>query len=492
MKKNQEEQNQDKNSDLPYGKRKEKSIYADMSKEEKKQMMLKRIKEDEARAKQQLSSMRKGEGKKKPFVSKKEHFDFSTEDRTGQQKKEAGRDLILKKKQYDFSSGYPITICKIPDKEAYYLGQSTGKILFFNLKKDQILTAVSSDSPALDILGLSNERFVAADDFGRVKIYDQYKLVKVMQDKCFLAGGTYSYSKILVGSETYFFYINETADKVVKVNLTDYSAVYVDLNRPKLFQLAFQDDTIFAVTEEGYLIKATMMDLNQMNVDELEAYPDGAEVTEIKIEELSNEQMGLEIKSHATDLLEASYVLETDNVNLENSAGEDELHENEGPQSKSQESYERMDRVFNQPVKALFFRTITCSPDYVAVATHDGQGHNIIYLYSFKLEFKDFKYLRIDDHDYSFNLTKYIHKMQIEKRKECSYLFAVTHKRGYRIYAYKISNGEIKAYRRFKNIHSALITDLRLDNDVLATTGRDRCFNFYHLDFKLEFQPSSK
>lgn len=492
MRRIQDEQSKDKSPDLPYGKRKEKSIYADMTKEEKREMMLKRLKDDEQRAKQMMQSMKKGDGKKKVFMTKKEHFDLTTEDKTGMRKKEAGRDLITMKKQYDFSSGYAITLCKIPDKEAYYLGQSTGRILLFTHKKDQIVTVVNSESPTLDILALSKDRFVAADDFGRVKLYDQFKLVKVLQDRCFLVGGTYSYSKILVGNENYFFYINEAADKVVKVNLTDISVSYIDLKRPKLFQLALQDDTIFAISEEGFLIKATIMDLNKMNVDELEAYPDGAEIEEVQIEQLTNEQMGLEFKSHANDMLESSYMLDTEKVDLETSGGEDFLEEASATMKKSQESYERMTRVFNQPVKVHFFRTIACSPDYITVSAHDGQGHNIIFLYSHKLELKAFKYLRLDDQDYGFNLTKYIHKMQIEKRKEGSYLFAVTHKKGYRIYVYKIDNFEIKSYRRFKNIHSNMITDLRLDNEVLATTGRDRCFNFYHLDFKIDGVPPSK
>lgn len=455
-----------------------------MTKEEKREAMLKRIKDDELRAKQ-LAAMKKPADKGKNFVSKKDHFDLTTNDPTGKKLQDNGRDLIKKKRQYDLSSGHAICLCKLPDKDAYYFGQSTGKILYFDPSKNKIQTIIQTDSPVLDILALSFDKLILADDFCRIKIFDHNKLVKIIPYKCSSAAGTYNYSKILVGNEQMCMFINETADAVIKVNLTDFSTSVISLNKPRLFQLSLEDDILYAVTEEGFLVKATIMDPNKMNVDELEAFPDGVDIESIQIEQLTNDQIGFGVKSHANDLLESSYMLDGERYNLENSGGEDVEEEKSGPMGKSQEGYDRMIRALNMPVKALFYRSIASSPDFVVVNAHDGQGHNIIYLYNTKLELKAFKYLRVDDHDFGFNLTKYLHKMHIEKRKEGSYLFAVTHKRNFRIFVYKLTNEEITLFRRFKNVHSGLITDLRLDLDTLATCSRDRSFNFYHLDFKV-------
>lgn len=230
-----------------------------------------------------------------------------------------------------------------------------------------------------------------------------------------------------------------------------------------------------------------------MNVDELEAYPEGFEVEEVEIERLTNEQIGIGQKAHAKDMLESSVILDAERVNLENShgGGHEEIMENSGVKngSKSQEGYDRMTRVLNQPVKTMFFRTLATSQDYVAVGAHDGQGHNIIYLYDTKLQLKTFKYVRIDENDFGFNLNKYFHKMHIEKRKEGNYLFAVTHKKPYKMFIYRINNDEFTMFKRFKNIHGHLITDLRSDLDTVVTTSRDKFVNFYHLDYKFEFKP---
>lgn len=192
-------------ADIPYAKRNERSKYADMSKEDKMKLTLKRIEEDRLRAHHQLPLMKKQEVKKKLFVSKK--------------------------KVYDLTAGYAICVCKIPDKDAYYFGLSNGVVLYFDCKTEKIVTAVKGDSPILDILALTNDKFITIDDYSTVKVYDQYKLVKIISKKAAFIGGTYNYSKILAGNENYLFFINETNDGVVKVNLVDYSVDVVHLNR---------------------------------------------------------------------------------------------------------------------------------------------------------------------------------------------------------------------------------------------------------------------
>ena len=50
----------------------------------------------------------------------------------------------------------------------------------------------------------------------------------------------------------------------------------------------------------------------------------------------------------------------------------------------------------------------------MAVVGHDGLGHNIIYVFSQKnLNMKAYKYLKIDQNNYDFNIAKYIHKLAI-------------------------------------------------------------------------------
>lgn len=140
---------------------------------------------------------------------------------------------MTKKKQYDLSSGYAICVTKIPDKEAYFFGLSTGTVLYFDSRTEKILNAVKGESPVLDILALPGDRMITVDDYARVRIYDQYKLIKVMALNCNFVGGSYNYSKILVGNVNYFFYINDTADGIVKVNLTDYSTTVMHLPKRK-------------------------------------------------------------------------------------------------------------------------------------------------------------------------------------------------------------------------------------------------------------------
>lgn len=73
-----------------------------------------------------------------------------------------------------------------------------------------------------------------------------------------------------------------------------------------------------------------------------------------------------------------------------------------------------MNRIFNQPVLNKFYRTLATSQDLVAVVGHDGLGHNIIYVFSQKnLTMKAYKYLKIDQNNYDFNIAKYIHKLAI-------------------------------------------------------------------------------
>ena len=76
---------------------------------------------------------------------------------------------------------------------------------------------------------------------------------------------------------------------MVKVNLVDYSIDVVHLNRSQLYQIALEDDRLFALSEEGYLVCATMYDVNKMNPDENEAMPDAVEIQEVQIENLTNE-----------------------------------------------------------------------------------------------------------------------------------------------------------------------------------------------------------
>jgi hypothetical protein len=452
----------DRLKELAYGKDKEKSQYAEMTKEQKHQMMLRRLKDDEQRAKQQLSTMKKKDTKKRPFVSKKSPYIFST--------------------------GYAICASKAPDHESYYFGLSTGAVVLYDYPKgNHTKTVIKNDSPILDLLPLSNSRLIIVDDFCTVKVFDDNKLVKILPEKCLFVGGSYNYSKILVGTENYLFYVNEAGNRVTKVDLRDFSTDYISLGRDKIFQLALVDNKLYGVTEDGYLVKATMGDLHtEAHDEEDEGSPsDVFESRQVFIERLTNEQMGLGMKSHANDMLESSIIIDTERSKLDNTSME-ELDESPQLKSKSQQSYERMTQVLNLPVKPMFFRTITASSDYVSVVAHDGQGHNIIYLYSSNLELKAFKYIRIDEHDFSFNLNKYIHKLHIEKRKEGSYLFAITHRKEYKMYVYKINDNEITMMTRFKHIHSGLITDLRLQNDVITTTGRDKKVRFYPLDFKYD------
>lgn len=478
-------------ADIPFSHKKEKSKYASMSKTDKMKMTMKRIEEDRLRARQQLPLL-----KKKEIKDKRKLF-------------------VTKKRVYDLSSGYALCVTKIPDKEAYFYGLSNGTVIYFDVETEKINTAVRGDGyPVLDILALNGDKFVTVDDFSQVKVYNDYELEKCITNYCAFVANTYNYGKVLVGNDNYLFFINSTNDGVIKINLTDYSVETLNLNRGKLYQLQLIDQKLFAISEEGYIVMAEMLDTMAMTADEHEALPGGLEITEMKIEDISNEEMGIALKTHKQEALEASLLLESESIVLNNSdvqetgqQNDNALDENDHPDDFDQEisqsrilktsmkesrmgasSYDRMEKVFNIPVKSLFFRTIAVSIHYIAVCAHDGQGNNIIYLYNHKLQLKAFKFLRIEKNDYGFNLSKYIHKLEIVQRKEGIWIYGVTHKREMKLFVLKYHEEKLKLFKKYKAIHNKMVTDLRADGDTIITSGQDKRVSIYNIDYRYDFK----
>ncbi len=444
--------------------RKEPSMYDDMSKEEKMKMTLKRLEEDKARANQQLALLKKNQVKKKHFVTKK--------------------------KVYDLTSGYPICVHRIPDKEGYFFGLSNGTVLYFDLKTEKINTAVKGDSPILDLLALTGDRLITIDDFSVIRIYQEYKLVKKIASMCSFLAGSQHYSKVLVGNEAFLFFINSSNDGVVRLNLEDYTTETINLGQGKIFQIALQDEKLFGVSEDGYVCCCKMSDMVDQNPDELEAELEGNSIIQQKIENLSNEQLGIGLKQHDEDMLESSVLLDGETHKLYNS-GVDQSDEHDmadKPLTGSKASYDRMNRVLTVQVVNSFFRTVAASQDYVAVVAHDGKGHNIIYVYDHKLVLKAFKYIHLEETDYSFNLNKYIHRLEIVQRKEGTFIFAVTHKKDLKLFIYKLANNELSLFKRFKNIHANMVTDMKTEDDLIVTASKDKKVNFYTLDFKFDLK----
>lgn len=444
--------------------RKEPSMYVEMSKEEKMAMTMKRLQEDKARANQQLALLKKSQVKKKYFVTKK--------------------------KVYDLTSGYPICVRRIPDKEGYFFGLSNGTVLYFDLKTEKINTAVKGESPILDLLALTGDRLVTIDDYSVIRIYHEYKLVKKVASMCSFLAGSQHYSKVLVGNEAFLFFINSTNDGVVRLNLEDYSTENVNLGQGRIFQIALHDEKLFGVSEDGYVCCCKMSDLVEQNPDELEAELEGNTIIQQKIESLSNEQLGIGQKQHDEDMLESSVVLDGETHKLYNS-GTDQADDNdmaEKPLTGSKASYDRMNRVLAVQVINSFFRTIAVSQDYVAVVAHDGKGHNVVYVYDHKLVLKAFKYIHLEEQDYSFNLNKYIHRLEIVQRKEGTFIFAVTHKKDLKLFIYKLVNNELTLFKRFKNIHANMVTDMKTEDELIVTASKDKKVNFYTLDFKFDLK----
>ena len=449
--------------DIPFDHKREASKYAGMTKEEKMKETMKRIQDDKARANQQLTILKKEQTKKKTFVTKK--------------------------KVYDLSSGYAICVQRIPDKEAYYFGLSNGSVLYFDINTEKINTTVKVDSPIIDIVALSNDKMITIDDFSTIRIYQEYKLVKKAEGMSHFLSGSQHFSKVFAANEAYLFFINAESTSVVRMNLEDYSCDEMNLGHSKIFQIALYDEKLFGISEDGYLCLCTMNDMveNPPDPDEEEAYPQGNSITQVKIENLTNEQLGIELKLHERDMLENSMIVDGESVLLNNSTnGQDSIHVEAGekPMKASDISYQRMHKVLTTQVINSFFRTIAVSQDYVAVVAHDGKGHNIIYVYTHKLQLKAFKYLHIEENDYSFNLNKYIHKLEIMQKKEGTFIIAVTHKKEYKIFVYKLENDQLNLYKRFKNVHSNLITDMKQGDDLIITASKDKKVNFYSLDFK--------
>lgn len=444
--------------------RKEPSMYVEMTKEEKMKMTVKRLEEDKARANQQLALLKKNQVKKKYFVTKK--------------------------KVYDLTSGYPICVRRIPDKEGYFFGLSNGTVLYFDLKTEKINTAVKGDSPILDLLALAGDKLITIDDFSVIRVYQEYKLVKKVSSMCTFLAGSQHYSKVLVGNEAFLFFINSTNDGVVRLNLEDFSTEAINLGQGKIFQIALHDEKLFGVSEDGYVCCCKMSDMVEQNPDELEADIEGNSIIQQKIENLTNEQLGIGQKQHDEDMMESSIVLDGETQKLYNS-GADQAEEQEmgdKPLTGSKASYDRMSRVLAVQVINSFFRTIAASADYVAVVAHDGKGHNVIYVYDHKLVLKAYKYIHLEEQDYSFNLHKYIHRLEIVQRKEGTYIFAVTHKRDYKLFIYKLVNNEITLFKRFKNVHANMITDMKTEDELIVTASKDKKVNFYTLDYKFDLK----
>jgi hypothetical protein len=441
--------------DIPFSHKKEKSMYDGMDLAEKKKMYLKRIEEDKVRAVQQLALLKKAEIKKKVFV--------------------------LKKNVYDLKTNHAVCVARIPDRDAYYFGMSNGSTLFFDCKTEKIITAAKGDtSPILDVAALTEDRLVTVDDFSKVKIYQEYKLIKVVAGMCAL--GLNPLSRVFATDESHVYFVNAERDGVTKFSGVDYSCELIKFSRANLTQVAMSGNKLFALSEEGYLHCCTFSPAT--NPDEEEAMPGGMEFSEVKIENLTNEQIGIGLKKHSEDLLESSQILDTSDHNPSGANDHHDESDPDAPKTVSQLSYERMERVLNQPVMNKFFRTLAVSTDYVALVAHDGQGHNVLYVYDHKLTLKAFKYLKIEELDYSFDVKKYLNKLEIVQKKEGTFIYASTPKEGSRMYIYKLSGDEITLFRRFKQPHKGLVTDLRAEVDNLCTAGRDNKVNFYTLDYR--------
>ena len=441
--------------EIPFSHKKEKSIYDGMDAAEKKKMYLKRIEEDKIRAIQQLALLKKAEIKKKVFVTKKNVYDLKTT--------------------------HAVCISRIPDRDAYYFGMSNGSTLFFDCQTEKIITAAKGDSsPILDVAALKEDRMVTVDDFSKVKVYLEYKLVKVISGMCAL--GLNPLARVFANDENNVFFINPEKDAVTKLNCTDYSCESIKFSRGNLTQVAVSGNKLFALSEEGYLHCCSF--IPPSNPDEEEAFPEGMEFAEVKIENLTNEQIGIGLKKHSEDMLESSQILDSSENNPSGLTENPDEVDPDAPKTISQLSYERMERVLNQPIINKFFRTLAVSTDYVALVAHDGQGHNVLYVYDHKLALKAFKYLKIEELDYSFDLKKYLNKLELVQKKEGTFIYASTPKEGNRMYIYKMAGDEISLYRRFKQPHKGLITDLRAEADNLCTAGRDNKVNFYSLDYR--------
>lgn len=438
--------------EIPYSHKKEPSIYEGMDAAAKKKMYLKRIEEDRIRAVQQLAML-----KKKTDVKKKV--------------------FVTKKNVYDLKTTHAVCIARIPDRDAYYFGMSNGSTLFFDCQTEKITTAAKGDSnPIVDVIALKEDRFVTVNDCSKVTVYQDFKAVKVVTGKCLL--NLTPLSRVFAADENSVFFINAEKDGVTRLNGTDFSVSSISFSKGNLTQIAFAGSNLFALSEEGTLHCCSFM--QPTNPDEEEAFEGGMEFNEVKIENLTNEQIGIGLKKHSEDMLESSQVLDTSDHNPEENAEEDE----DTPKTESQLSYERMQRALNEPVVNRFYRTLTASTDYVALVAHDGHGRNIIYVYDHKLALKSYKYVRIEELDASFSFKKYLNKLELVQKKEGTFIYAITPKEGNRLFIYKLAADEITLYRRFKQPHKGLITDIRAEVDNLCTAGLDKKVNFYTLDYR--------
>ena len=64
----------------------------------------------------------------------------------------------------------------------------------------------------------------------------------------------------------------------------------------------------------------------------------------------------------------------------------------------------------------------------------------------------------------------------------------MTHKKDFRLYIWKLVGDEINLFKRFKSVHTGLITELRADGENIVTAARDKKVNIYTIDYKFDFK----
>lgn len=444
------------------------SKYSTMSKEQKMDLYMQRLQEDKNRAAQILGQLKKDSAKKKHFVTKK-----ST---------------------YDITSGNPVCITKMFDKDVYILGQANGKLVTVNLvqKKTGHIEPVEKvagkvEKSILCIRSTPSNMIAVFDDDMKLTFFQDGKLLNSMQTDVNLEFEYMKIGKFFDADESSFYYIKGSRDCVVKVDPTSFSAEEVNLNRGKLYQIAVHRERIFAISEEGFVVSCASFVKEQMTPDQLEAYPDGVALEQKEILRFNDKDLEVKAKFLKGNLFEEEDYLQVIDEALSGGKGTDTQHMNslmEKSNVANKKEYLEWEQTFfdHASLKVLNFHSIACTEDLVALVVDDGKGLNCLCIYTHALVLKAMRLFKVGPNDYSYSLGKSVQNLKMVKLSaEKTMIYAQVQKYN-TVYVFSYDSNKIVFVTKVADMHGQYITDLFVQENRVVTVGKDKKLGVVEVD----------
>lgn len=448
----------EKLEELCYGKPKDKSIYEGMSKADKQAMASQRLKADNERAERDLMAIDKNKAaSRRPFT--------------------------IKRAMHPCAAGHALCLCHVAD-ESYYLGMGNGKIVRFKPTKSSKSTGetlvAKLDNAILDLKYLpTTDCICALDDTMTISIVKDGKVIWTGKTDI---GSEFEHMKVgryLQASGDKLYYVKNSRDTIVQVNVQTFQQEDIPLHRGKIFDFSVHQGRIFAVSEEGYTISCVHMMKEHMSEDEKVAYPDGVILVEKEIMRFNQKDLELEQKFLKTDLLEVDDGYELIEKFLKDEHGGETQYLNilmsKSKSTKNGDYQIWVNSIFEHAaLKVLNYHSIACSEDFVAVVLHDGTGVNCICVYTHALVLKAITLFRVSPGDYSYSITRSIQQTRMIKVGNGNTLIVCCCHKSNTLYVFNYNGDNIKHLKDIEKVHQQTISDICISGSMIATVGRDK------------------